>query len=329
MCVLIASSAFANPRLTRGLELISDLNYPAALTELQAAKQVNGNPRETVLKILAAQGVATASMSQPENARAFFIQLLVLDPDYTLPSDYSPKVMTPFYEARAKAQAKGSIQLTGGKTADALLVDVEDPLSLVNKVRFFVRRPGKGWASFDAQVSNHQARMKVAPGSFEWRAELIGDLDAVLFSSETAQYPPPALPPPVVVKPPITAPRAPDFVPGPHKVEQPSHKASYALWGTGAAAAVGGGVFLYMGSHAKAQKELAEAEQRDTGRIQSITQPEYEQFAKQARAFPVVGYALIGTAAALVATGAIVYVISPKTQLTVAPNGARLSGTFE
>jgi hypothetical protein len=103
-----------DPELAQGLKQVREGDFEGAVTTLEAVvRRLSGMPvhsRDLVQAYLNL-GVAYVALDQPETARARFRESLARDRNLKLsPSEYSPKVLAVFEEARREARQAG-----GGK----------------------------------------------------------------------------------------------------------------------------------------------------------------------------------------------------------------------
>src|SRR5581483_23131 len=97
--------------LERARELVRGVRYAAAIAELQKAEAEPDQPADVVAQIYELEGIAYASLKQPEEARAAFSRLISLKPEHRLTDAYAPRVMTAYLEARAAVNAQGALGL--------------------------------------------------------------------------------------------------------------------------------------------------------------------------------------------------------------------------
>ena len=88
------AGATPNAPLATAEDLVANVRYADAEKPLTAARAVPDNSRETLLRILELQGVVAATLNNPQKARAYFQQLLSLDPERKLPEGQPPRVRT-------------------------------------------------------------------------------------------------------------------------------------------------------------------------------------------------------------------------------------------
>lgn len=112
----------SDPELAQGLRQVREGDFEGAVTTLEpVVRRLSGLPprsRELVQAYLNL-GVAYVALDQPETARSRFKEALIRDRKLKLsPSEYSPKVLAIFEEARREAGPSGG----GGKGSRAPLI---------------------------------------------------------------------------------------------------------------------------------------------------------------------------------------------------------------
>src|SRR5688572_2045489 len=148
--LLAASPAFAaNPELARAEELFDQLKYPEAAKALQRALAVPGNDRATVIRIYELMGINDATVGK-KSALEHFRRLVAIDPEHTISRDYGPRILAPFYEAKARLDESPPLKLS----TEARLVDgrqtlkvavTSDSMRLAEAVRVGWRARGGEW----------------------------------------------------------------------------------------------------------------------------------------------------------------------------------------
>ncbi len=312
--VLVALPAAANPDLERAERLIGDLEYPDAAKALDAAWKRRGNGRATVLRILELQGVVLGAMNQGPKAKKAFELLLTIAPGHKLSGEHSPRVMTPFYEAKAAVAERGTLVaepsalLSNGRVKSLRVELKSDPLRLVKAVRFHVRADGASAVQVDAPLEAGTAHLTTDAERVEWWAELVGEQEMVLQqlgseSSPRIDGPPDA--PKAVALAPTRAPSEPMVVhsPGPSGVRT----AGYVSFGVAALAGAVGGWFGLESS--RARSAIANAPTDAAGRVVGMTQREAHALDQQARSNAVLANVLWGGAAAAAVTGAVLWLV--------------------
>lgn len=185
-----------NPALQRAERAIEALDFAVAARELEGAWRQEHNPRDTVLRILELRGVVAASLGQPDKARRHFEQLLALDGSRVLPGDVSPRILTPFYEARSRALEQGAVELRperapqgSGEATNELAVRVVDPTRLGATVRFHWRADGGPWLEALVPVRRARAATQASGSRIEWWAELLGPAQCQLLLAASEDIP--------------------------------------------------------------------------------------------------------------------------------------------
>lgn len=329
------AGATPNAPLATAEDLVANVRYADAEKPLAQARAVPDNGRDTLLRILELQGVVAATLNNPQKARAFFQQLLTLDPERKLPEGQPPRVRTPFYEAKGMVSEGAPMQFTGSvkTTADGVQLEGHlsaDPQSLAKKTRFHFREAGSGgaWVVKESPLVNGVAAHAPGRGRYEWFVELLGDADAQLFlvGSEAK---------PFVDGPTQTvAQAAPSDVtkPAPAPAASGGSRTGPLFWtcvaGTGAAA-IGGAVagVLSKGGF----DSIGNATKDARGVVTGMTQKQADQVRATAKTEALAANVLFGVAGAFAATGLVVFLVSgPSSSAAIvpAPNGLAVAGSF-
>jgi hypothetical protein len=234
----------ATPALDAARTAVRDLKFSAALPLLATARATTGNPREAVLEILWFEGLASAVLNRRDEALVAFRELLLLEPDFKIQGEPSPKVMTPFYEAKSWATTNGRLRLvldeprSGPSGPTAVSAHVEhDALALARGVRFHVRVPSGGWSEERHEISAAVVTFD-PPGAREVWAELLGDHDAQLALAGSAEQP-------LRLDAPVPTPRLEPVAPP--AVARPPQRLSGMQW-AGVVTAAAGAVALIVGA---------------------------------------------------------------------------------
>jgi hypothetical protein len=326
LCLVAAAHAAQGDELARAEKLIDSLRYAEAAKALDAARARPGNPRETLLRILELQGIVAGSLGRAEQARSVFRLLLSLEPGFSLKGKYSPKVTTPFYEAKGWAAEHGGLRfepappVLGQGTVDALTARVmADPLKAGEKVRFHVQEDGAEPREVESPLENGLALAEVKGAAVRWWAELLGSRAEVLAQVGTAEAPLSAT---------AAASGGGRAGAGPG-IRLPLRTMSYVALG-GAALSLGAGGFFGVQSF-QARGRLEGAEKDELGRVVGLTQREALMLEQRSRDSAVVANVLFGTGGALAVAGAVLWVTggSPA-PVAVVPtgNGFAISGVL-
>jgi hypothetical protein len=338
------ASTARNPELQRAEALIAKFRYEDALAALGRARAVNGNSRETLIRILELQGVVAGQLRRSKTSEEAFRDLLVLDPDHQLSGDYAPRVATPFFEAKRFLVDKGSLVFktlpapSSPPEGHVIGVRVEsDPLNMARSVRFHVRAPLANWSRVDAPLVAGQAKTPAPGDETDWWAELIGDHEAVLALVGEESNPillrpekPPLAPPPLAVAPPDSTP----FVGAPPAAAETTaftttsatRIAGYCLLGGAVVAAGGGGYFIGRSSNDLAQ--INDATTNSHGVITGISEKTAYNLNTDSQQTARIGEVLFGVAAVLAAGGVVLWLLGGSVVVTPAPNGVSVSGSI-
>ncbi len=284
MIALASLTAFAqrNPDLEKAQQLLATKKYDAALKSIEAAAKKGGLERESMLTLLESRGLAQASLGQTEKAEESFRAVLQLEPKRELTGKYTGKVVPVIAAAKEWFKANGSIEVgpldpgtEDGRVKQISLFVRNDPLKLVRKAKFYVRKDGGAWKPVEANMANGAAATDVDGDVIEWWAELLTERnDQLMFLGSAGKPIKQSAPAPVAVakveekKP--DAPVETRLVPtAPEKHEevvsvsqQPATKMSplrttgFVLLGVGAAAA---GVGTYFGVTSNSTRESVKA----------------------------------------------------------------------
>lgn len=286
MIALASLTAFAqrNPDLEKAQQLLAAKKYDAALKSIEAAAKKGGLERESMLTLLESRGLAQASLGQTEKAEESFRAVLQLEPKRELTGKYTGKVVPVIAAAKEWFKANGSIEVgpldpgtENGRVKQISLFVRNDPLKLVRKAKFYVRKDGGAWKPVEANMANGAAATDVDGDVIEWWAELLTERNDQLMFLGSAGKPvkqsAPAPTPVAVAKVEEKKPDAPvetTLVPAaPAKTEEvvsvsqqpitrmsPLRTTGFVLLGVGAVAA---GVGTYFGVTSNSQRETVKA----------------------------------------------------------------------
>lgn len=319
-----------NPDLPRARVLIDALRYPDASRALDAARARPGNDRDTLLQILELQGVVAAMLNQPAKARTAFQTLLVLSPERRLEGEYAPRVMTPFFEAKAWVADNSALlweaspMTDEGPAPDQLLVRVTaDPLKLVRTARFHLRAPGAEWSQQEQPLAQGQAAVEAKGTRVQWWAELLDERQAVLARIGSAETPLPL---------PVPKPKALDLA-----LTKPADNAGLEKTATSplrplayvsmAVAAGSGAAGTYFGLRARsARADVEGATVNDQGLTTGLTQREAYALDERARSSAKVANVLFAVAGAAAVAGGTLWVLGKPVTVQASPAGVTVGG---
>lgn len=325
---LLAWGQAPNPDLSRARQFLEGLRYSEASKALEAARARPGNDRETLLQILELQGVVAAMLNQPVRALTAFQTLAVLAPEHQLTGDYSPRVVTPFFEAKGwVADQNATLRFEAApatkteQNVERLAVQVtSDVLHLGRWVRFHLHPEGSAWTSALAEGS---ASMAVKGERIQWWAELLDEHQAVLALVGSADAPLTELSPRMeALSHALTQPVHPDDSSGRSSLRT----ASYVLLGAAVGSGAAGG---YFGVRSRsARQELADAPVDDQGVTVGLTQREALALDERARSSAKLANVLFGVAGATALVGGTLWVLGAPVSVSAAPTGVTVGGEF-
>lgn len=297
------ASAAANADLVRAQQLVRELKYEEADRALEAAAAVAGNDRETVLALFELRGLVAATLHDSDRAAKYFRLLLTLNPEHQLSGEPTPRVSTPFFEARSWVADHGVLEfaMTGPERAEVR----SDPLRLAVRVRFHGREPNGTWRTVEQPVLGGEARASFGFEARQSWAELLGLKGAVLAGADWGapkgkDSPLAALPPATVL----------DGSTGPSGVVsgRPMRAAAYVALGLGIASAVAAAVEGQRSNDLR--RRIERASRDESGVVVGMTQREATQVEGQARIHATVANVLFAAAGTLAVTGGLVWLFS-------------------
>jgi hypothetical protein len=280
--------------LAKAVAALEVPDFDLAQAALDRALESPGTDRQTLLQIYELRGFLAAALRKSDAALEEFKALLVLAPDYQPTRSYSPRVMTPYLEAKAWVADNGALRFVPlppspekGVITKAGTTVVTDPLKLGRKVRFHTRSAPDKWADDVVDLEHGMAEVRLRITGSGWWAELLGERDVVLSRLASAEAP---------------------IVDGKLPAAPPlALKLSKRQWtgvGLGGAAAIAAGAATFFGLTAQAQRdEIAHATKDGAGRIVSMTQAQAYEKTRDARAAAIAAD-LLWVASAALAGGA-------------------------
>lgn len=316
-----------NAELPRARRLLESLRYTEAARALDTARAQVGNDRDTLLDILELQGVVAAMLQQPAKARAAFQTLLVLAPDRQLKGDYAPRVVTPFFEAKAWVTDQQAVLrleavplAEGATSVESLSVRTPvDLLKLGRTVRFHLNEDGTLWREQTSPLLEGQASVAVKGHPVRWWAELLDERQAVLSTLGSASAP-------------LTA--SPAFTPQASRPQEepalekapvsPWRRAAYICLGVAVGSGAAGGYFGLRSRSARADVEGAAV--NDQGLTTGLTQREAYALDDRARSNARLANILFGVAGATALAGGTFWVLGAPVQVSATPAGVVLQG---
>ncbi len=116
-----------------------DVDFEAQRTEARRALEAGNHPPTRLAEIYRLLGIAHAALGQPEAAKQAFLRLLALDPNVELERFLSPRLRSPYMEARGfwdvTSARLGVDAVSLRQPQGATLLRLGDPLGMVARVR--------------------------------------------------------------------------------------------------------------------------------------------------------------------------------------------------
>lgn len=190
LTLLVATQgARGNASLEKCRSLEREFDYRGMLTECGVAAAEPHTTKEERVEIYRLLGIAHATLGEAEKARVWFLKLLTLQPNFTLPQDASPKFRESFADAVATFTKEGAVTVThepptldeSGRPGPVVF-DVLDRLGRVGqgKIRVQAIAEGKSYAPVE------RALLRTDSGAAS-TARFTGDLpDPVLADPKNA-----------------------------------------------------------------------------------------------------------------------------------------------
>lgn len=325
LLLLLSAAPVDNPDLKKGEELFAQYKYAEARTAMTKARAARGLDRATLIRILEVIGISAGQQRQAAPAQAAFKDLLYLAPNHQFDTEFAPRVMTPYFEARGQViEGGGALQFTAD--TERATVVVKDRLQLGKVVRFHSRAGAAPWAVADVVPTNGKATLPGAPTDVSWWAELLGDNETQLALVGTEAAPQVERPPQAVAAAPTPPPAPPPEVVAPVMKTSALRPVSYGVL---AAAAVAGGVGAYFGvTSSSAFSQLRTAARDGSGRVTSLTEKQAYELSASGRQSGTIANALFIGAGALGVTAVVLWFAGAPVAVAPAPNGVLVSGRF-
>lgn len=332
-----AGEAFAqNAELKKAEKQFEALNYREAEKALVKALAVPKNDRATVIRIYELRGILDATVGK-KSALEHFRRLVAISPDHVLSRDYGPRILTPFYEAKARLDENPAIKLEltaaladGSQTLTLQVLN--DSLKLGARVKLWWRPKGGEWTSRTDPVASAPVVQAVASDTVEYYAQLFSPNDGLLVengSAETpllAEPPPPPPPPPTLSEEQILSLQK---AAGP-KPMSTGRKVAIATGAVGVAS-LGGALAAGIISRT-ARNEVENPPRDEQGRLIGMTAEKARELELRTVNSAIAANVLLGVGAGLVAVGVVLFIADPgggaKVAVAPAPGGVVVAGEF-
>ena len=300
--------------------------------------------RDQVVELYELKGIAAASLNDGAEAQKAFEIMLGVDGAASLKGRYSPRVMTPFFEARSLVKEQGAISITMNPMTEGDRVRALEftrsglGSSLVKRLSVQVRETASGgWRKVDATFQGGKATIPVQGSSVDVTFRGLSDQDWELYSMADVKHVEAAAKPAVArkVAPPVddNPPPTPPAVVSAAVENEPKYRpAAYTLLGVGAVG-VGVGVGL-MASAGALKSQFDNATVNEIGVVTGITRTDAITLQKDIATRNSVGVALISIGAASAIAGVVIFFVGvtdvPKVAVVPTQGGAFVSigGSF-
>lgn len=292
--------------LEDAVQQVKSLEFARAARSLKQAEKTTDLSRDEVLRFYELKGVVSASLGDPEAAKAAFVVLLTLDPSFKFSGKVGPKISTPLFEARSLSREQ-PLRLAFQEVTEARVVrfSLAAPAGLVRSVRVSMTEDGVG-RTFELPATP-TLEVKTRGARVVAKVVLLGDRRWVLTAEESVELgAPPALAakqsdaPTTITPPPPPPPLLPREAPVEVSVtstEPRFRPAAYTLMAVGGAALTAGviaGVLSTMARNTFAT---------DT----TLTRADALNLDTRVRRTALIANIGFGAAAALIGTGLLVF----------------------
>lgn len=155
--VLLVGCLAQADALSDARQQVAALDFKAARKSLEAAQHLPNLDHAQVLELHELTGIVAGTLSDAKGAREAFARLLNLDPSHKLPGKHTPRVTTPFFEAKGRVAEEGALTLDvtppslAPGAASPLVVAVHgDFFSRVKSLRAGLRVDSSEWSTVSA-----------------------------------------------------------------------------------------------------------------------------------------------------------------------------------
>lgn len=195
----VAVAADVESEISSAESAFAQVNYDDAIKRAEAAIKTGGLTHDQLRRAYKVVALARAGSDQSDKAREAFIQLLTVDPDFSLDSGFGPKIQQPFLEARGFWRGQSSrpgidlapaLRETG---SGRMRVTLHDPTHVVAKAIVAFRwGTASPFRRVDVTVGDHLLTIPEAPSGvtrFDYYAQAFDEKNDVVFETGNEAVP--------------------------------------------------------------------------------------------------------------------------------------------
>jgi hypothetical protein len=171
-----ARSALAQPSPDLGAveEAYREVDFEAVKQRSAAAIRAGGHSPAEMVRLEFLLGVSSAALGSPEDARAAFIRLLGMDPSQKLDQELSPRLRSPYLEARGFwSSNRERLTVTARLESNTLTIALSDPAKMVNRVQVRIRSAGQDEFLDSVRVARPMLRIALPENAKDRDIELV------------------------------------------------------------------------------------------------------------------------------------------------------------
>lgn len=137
LCTLQARAQLSDP-LAAAEQAYRDVDFEAQEAQVRRALEAGNNDRTRLTQLYRLLGIAQAARGDQAAARESFLRLLALDPEVELERALSPRVRSPYLEARGfwdVTPTRLGVDVLSRESRGDLQLSVRDPIGMAARVR--------------------------------------------------------------------------------------------------------------------------------------------------------------------------------------------------
>lgn len=194
-----AVAADAEAEVSAAESAFAQVNYDDAIKRAEAAIKGGGLTHDQLRRAYKVVALARAGSDQSDKARDAFVQLLTVDPDFSLDASFGPKIQQPFLEARGfwrGQSSKPGIELAPALRetgSGRMRVTIHDPTHVVAKAIVAFRwGTASPFRRVDVSVGDHTLTVPEPPSGitrFDYYAQAFDDKNDVVFETGNESVP--------------------------------------------------------------------------------------------------------------------------------------------